>query len=147
MTLDELISQPLGSHADMIRWHSTQRPHHCAIVCDDIELGFAEFDRRVDAVAARLQQANLEPGDIVAMCANTGVNYLVAIFGCVRAGVAFTPLAPSATPEHRNAMLENTAAKMLCRDRETENDWRLPTGMVLTCVALDDSDAGTAWTE
>jgi acyl-CoA synthetase (AMP-forming)/AMP-acid ligase II len=147
MMLEELISRPLGSHADMIRWHAAQRPAHLAIICDDCEVDYAELDRRVNGVAARLQQEKLGPGDIAAMCANTGVNYLVAILGCVRAGVAFAPLAPSATPEHRNAMLQNAEAKMLFLDAEAARDWRLPAGSVAPCVSLDDSDAGFPWTQ
>jgi acyl-CoA synthetase (AMP-forming)/AMP-acid ligase II len=147
MTLDELISQPLGSLADMVRWQAAQRPDRPAIVLDDTQMAYAEFDRRIDAVAASLQRDGLKQGDIVALCANTSINYLVAVFGCIRAGLVFAPLAPSAATAHRNAMLENTAAKLLFRDGDTAAEWLLPYGSDLPCVALDDSDAGRGWAE
>jgi acyl-CoA synthetase (AMP-forming)/AMP-acid ligase II len=147
MTLDELITQPLGSFADMVRWQAAQRPHHRAIVLDGYTIDYAEFDRRIDAAAASLQRDGLGPGDIVAICANTSINYLVTIFACLRTGAVFAPLAPSAAPAHRDAMLENAAAKVLFRDREIADEWMLPAASVLPCIALDDSDAGTAWTQ
>jgi acyl-CoA synthetase (AMP-forming)/AMP-acid ligase II len=147
MTLDELISQPLGSYADMVRLQADQRPRRRAIVLEDTEVDYADFDQRIDMVAASLHREGIGPGDIVAVCANTSINYLVAIFGCVRAGVVFAPLAPSATPAHRNAMLENAAAKMLLRDMDTAADWPLLPGDCLPCVGLDDSEAGQPWTQ
>jgi acyl-CoA synthetase (AMP-forming)/AMP-acid ligase II len=147
MTLDELISSPLGSYADMVHWQAGRRPDQRAILFEDIVIDYAEFDRRVDATAASLQREGLVPGDIVAFCANTSVNYLVAIFGCIRAGVVFAPLAPSATAAHRNAMLENAAAKLLFHDSDTADEWPLPQGSDLRSVALDDSAAGMAWTQ
>lgn len=145
MTLDDLVFQSFGSMSDLIRWQAQHRPDRVALVYGETQIDFAAFDRQVDGVAAALQRDGLRPGDVAAICAHNDIAYVATIFGCVRAGVAFTPLAPSATPQHRNAMLHNAGARVLFCDRDSAAGWvQLCDGLPHT-IALDGSEAGTPW--
>jgi AMP-binding enzyme len=53
----------------------------------------------MDEVAATLQRDGVKPGDAVANCARTSMEYAVLFLGALRAGAAATPLAPSSTAQ------------------------------------------------
>jgi acyl-CoA synthetase (AMP-forming)/AMP-acid ligase II len=102
----------------------------------------------MDRVARSLQQDGFGPGDVVAICAGTSVEYVLAFLGALRAGVAVAPLAPSSTAEHLSAMLDNCGARLVLRDREVAAQWPLHAGAALRCVALDDAaEAGEPWSQ
>jgi acyl-CoA synthetase (AMP-forming)/AMP-acid ligase II len=145
--IDHLLAQPFGSLPELIALQATHRPHHTALVLDGQPLSYAELRAGMDRVAASLQRDGLGPGDVLALCAGTSMEYVVAYVGALRAGVAVAPLAPSATAEHLSAMLNNCGARLVLRDRAVAEQWPLHAGATLRCVALDDAaEAGEPWT-
>jgi fatty acid CoA ligase FadD32 len=65
----------------------------------DVDLTWSEFGARNRAVGARLQQVT-QPGDRVAILAPQCLDYLVAHFGAIYAGVISVPLFDPAEPGH-----------------------------------------------
>lgn len=146
--IDRLLSQPFGSLPELIARQAAHQPRHTALILEDRRLDYAALCAGMDRVAASLQRDGLVPGDVVAICAGTSVEYLLAYLGALRAGVAVAPLAPSATAEHLSAMLDNCGAHLVLRDREVAAQWPLHAGAALRCVALDDApEAGQAWSQ
>lgn len=146
--LQTLLSQPFGSLAALIETQAALQPHHTALVLGEHRLDYAAWHQGVDRVAYSLQRHGLQPGEVVAICASTSVEYLLAYFGAVRAGVVVAPLAPSSTAENLTSMLENSGARLLLRDREVANQWPVSARQMLQCVALDDApEAGMPWSQ
>ncbi|TAN13853.1 MAG: 4-coumarate--CoA ligase [Burkholderiaceae bacterium] len=145
--LDHLLDQPFGSLPQLVAFHAAHRPRHTALILDDRTVDYAGLKAGMDRVAATLQQGGLKPGDALAVCAGTAIEYLFAFLGALRAGVAVAPLAPSTTAENLDAMLANSGARLLLRDREVATErWPVQAHHGLACVALDDApEAGTAW--
>lgn len=144
--LTTLLSQPFGSLPDMVALHAISRPLHTALVLEDRQLNYQTLHQHIDRIAHTFQQRGLRQGDVVAICANTSIEYVTAYFGALRAGVVVAPLAPSSTPTHLSAMLENSGAKLVLRDKEVAQQWPLTASRDLQCVALDDDpQAGQAW--
>lgn len=65
----------------------------------EVDMTWSQFGARNRAVAARLQQVT-QPGDRVAILAPQGLDYLVAHFGAIYAGVISVPLFDPAEPGH-----------------------------------------------
>jgi fatty acid CoA ligase FadD32 len=63
------------------------------------DLAWARFSARNRAVGARLQQVT-QPGDRVAVLAPQGLDYMVAFYGALYAGVIAVPLFDPAEPGH-----------------------------------------------
>ena len=141
-----LLAQPFGTVPELVAQQAALRPQHPALILDDASLDYAALRAGMDRVAASLQRDGLGPGDVVAICAGTSIEYVLAYLGALRAGVAVAPLAPSATAEHLSAMLDNCGARLVLRDRAIASQWPLQAGAALRCVALDDApEAGTPW--
>jgi len=141
-----LLTQDFGSLPALVAEQATLRPRHTALVLDDLHLSFAALNAGIDRVACAFQHQGLQPGDVVAICANTSVPYVMTYFGALRAGLVVAPLAPSSTAAHLGAMLENSGAKVVMRDLEVALDWPVAAATDLHCIALDDApQAGRPW--
>ncbi len=62
-------------------------PDRPALVHGERTVSWAELDRLTDCIAAGLQQAGLKPGDIAGQMLRNSPDYMLAYFGCVKAGV------------------------------------------------------------
>jgi len=145
---EQLLAQPFGSLPELIEHQAAHRPGHAALILEDQRLDFAALCAGMHRVARSLQRDGMGPGDVLAICAGTSVEYLLAYLGALRAGVAVAPLAPSATAAHLSAMLDNCGAHLVLRDREVAAQWPLHAGAALRCVALDDApEAGEPWSQ
>jgi acyl-CoA synthetase (AMP-forming)/AMP-acid ligase II len=146
--INHYLAQPFGSLPELIALQATHQPDHTALILDAQRLSYAALRVGMDRVAASLQRDGFGPGDVLAICAGTSIEYVMAYLGALRAGVAVAPLAPSATAEHLSAMLDNCGARLVLRDRAVALQWPLRAGSTLRCVALDDSsEAGELWSE
>ena len=130
----------------MVAANARQRPQHTAVILNGTRLNYAELAHGMHQVACALQRQGLQPGDVMAICASTSVQYVLAYLGALRAGVVVAPLAPSSTAEHLSAMLANSQAKLVLRDQEVAAQWPVQASEAVQCIALDDSDAaGLPW--
>ena len=109
---------PFRRVSDLLRDNARQRPQANALADDDSALDWAALDALVDRVAASLQQAGLQSGDVVAVWAASSVRYAAVYLGALRAGVVVAPLAPSVTPEAMASMLGDAQARLLFADAQ-----------------------------
>lgn len=149
--LQALLQQDFGTLPDLIALHARQQPTHPAMIMDGQQLSYAQVQAGMERVAATLQRDGLQPGDAVAICAATSTNYLLAFLGALRAGVAIALLAPSASAENLDAMLDNAGAPVLLRDADVAARWPLqgPFGNHgVRCIAVDDTaSVGQPWSD
>ena len=100
----------------MIARHAKERPAACAVVDGGRSINYAGFDTLIDRVAAALQREDLGPGDCVAICAASSIEYLAVFIGALRAGLAAAPLAPGSTPSQLAAMASDSGAALIFID-------------------------------
>ncbi|MDF3835556.1 class I adenylate-forming enzyme family protein [Cupriavidus basilensis] len=123
------------------------RPRHPAVVLDQRSIDFASLNRLADRVAAALQRDGVPARSVVAICAATSIEYVATFLGSLRAGVAVAPLSPSLNPQTLRAMVQDAGARQLFIDASTrEALLGLEAGLGVPCIALDDADAGLAFT-
>lgn len=77
-----------------------RRPDALAVESNEELLSYAALDRRANAVAARLIQAGIIPGDRVVLYADKSVDTVVAMQAVLRTGAAYVPI-DSGTPARR----------------------------------------------
>lgn len=131
---------------DMLSAVAAEKPDHPALILNEQTLTYEAFNALVDAVAASLQRDGLVAGDVVAICAQTSLNYVGLYYGTLRAGGVVAPLPPSATADNLSAMLENSEAGWLFLDETINEHW--PIQQIATNlhrIAIDDSDVAIPW--
>jgi long-chain acyl-CoA synthetase len=99
--------------------HATERPKAVAVIDDNRSCNYREFNALIDQIASSLQRDDVLPGQSIAICARTSLEYLATFMGALRVGVAVAPLAPSSTPGQLLTMLEDCAARIFFVDQDT----------------------------
>jgi len=133
-----------GAIAELVRLHAQYRPDHAALADAEQALNYGALDALMDRVAASLQRAGLEPGDAIAVCAASSVNYAAVFLGALRAGVAVAPLAPGSTPASLARMIEDADARILFTDASAAEVVGPLNEGGISRVALDDSTVGSS---
>ncbi len=110
---------PFQALADLVRAHAGDRPAQLALREGGRSLSYGELDALMDRVATALQRDGAAPGDAIAICAATSIEYVVAFLGALRAGVAVAPLAPGSTPAQLAAMVADAGARQVFLDATT----------------------------
>jgi len=127
--------------SDLIRGHACAQPEAMALRDPSTLLSYAALNERMDQVATALQRDGVKPGQCVAICALSSVDYACVFLGALRAGVVVAPLAPSVTPQILTGMLRDAQASLLFVD-EAARALVEPEMESLPRIALNASAAG-----
>ena len=99
------------SLVDLLYHRATKQPNDRAYIFlsdqgdEEAVLTFAELDRRASAVAARLAQRS-QTGDRALLLFGPGLDFIIAYFGCLLAGVIAVPM----MLPRRNSSLDSSAS-------------------------------------
>ncbi|MBO9830639.1 AMP-binding protein, partial [Xanthomonas sp. A2111] len=93
-------------------------PDASALVLDDVELSYAELDRRANKVAHALMAQGIGPEDIVGLALPRSIDVIVVLLGIHKAGAAYLPLDPDYPAERLAFMLEDARPRLLVSTAE-----------------------------
>ncbi len=88
-------------------------PAAVAVVHGDVELSYAELDRRADRLARLLVDEGVSPGDRVATLLERGAPLVVAQLAILKAGGAYVPLDPQAPAARQAWVVADCAARLV----------------------------------
>lgn len=91
-------------------------PERTALVCGDERLSYGELRVRIAALARRLTEEGIAPGDRVAILLPKSLPECVAIVAISRAGAVFVPIHPSLRPRQVQHILSDCGARFLITD-------------------------------
>jgi fatty-acyl-CoA synthase len=86
-----VVAKGTSNLSILLRQTAARLPGHVALVRGDIEWTWADFDRRVDALAAAYAGAGIGRGDVVMLHAPNSRDYLTVVFAAWRVGAIITP--------------------------------------------------------
>jgi non-ribosomal peptide synthetase component F len=96
---------------DLVADWAARQPNKIAVVCDEVRLTWAEFDRRVNRIANALIAMGFRPGDKAAVLAHPTIAYVETFIGILRAGGCVVPLSTMAGAEQLKAMIEDADSR------------------------------------
>ena len=117
-----LPGHPAGQQrnlADLVAAAATARPDHPAFLHAGRTLTWAEVDAAVDRAADGLLALGLAPGDRVGLHLGNTLDFPVAYFGVLRAGLVAVPLNPGYTRDELAHALGDSGARGLITTRGT----------------------------
>src|SRR5882672_9360099 len=116
MTIEQVLAEVFRTLPELIRIHAAQRPRHVALIQEERALDYRALDELADRIAASLQRDGVKPGQAIAICAGSSIEYAAVFLGALRAGAAVAPLAPSSTAASIAAMAGDAGAPLLFVD-------------------------------
>jgi acyl-CoA synthetase (AMP-forming)/AMP-acid ligase II len=97
----------------VLRHHAERAPQREVLAARGTRLSWGELDRRVDALAAALEQASIGRGDVVAVLLLNCPEYFEVIFAANRVGAAALPLNWRLAGAELRYILDDARAKAL----------------------------------
>jgi long-chain acyl-CoA synthetase len=102
--------------ADIVSESAAQRPAHVAVVDGDRRITYAGLDDQITAVAAGLRAKGIETGDRVALLLGNRLEFVVALYGVLRAGAVAVPLNTSSTAVEVEHAVGTVGARLILTD-------------------------------
>ncbi|KAK1849600.1 nonribosomal peptide synthase [Colletotrichum chrysophilum] len=90
---------------------STHYPGAIAVECGDQTITYCELERLSGCVASKLIQV-IQPQEVVAVHADGSVNWVVSIYGILRAGGIYCPLDRSHPQRYRESLFKASTARV-----------------------------------
>ena len=104
---------PIQRLEQILEQGAGQRPHAVAVVCGKARATYLELHLASNAVAARLLDAGVAPGDRVGLYLAKGVASVVALFAVLKTGAAYVPLDPTGPLSRSLAIAGQGGVKLL----------------------------------
>ncbi|MEU4216065.1 AMP-binding protein [Actinoplanes sp. NPDC026623] len=120
---------------DPVRTSAQHRPDAPALLAGESVITWAELDERVE-VAAGCLAAGTAPGDRVALVLGNTVDFAVAYFAILRAGLVAVPLNPGYTPDELTFALTDCGAVRVVAEDSALGGLRLSGGVAVPVTGL-----------
>lgn len=106
-------STPKSNVVDWIRENAQKKSDSEVLVCGDLRMNWAEFDKRINRVANVLIERGIKPGDRVTILASTSAAYLEIFMGTLRAGACLVPLSTMSSSDGLQRMMQDSGSRLL----------------------------------
>ncbi|EPR13608.1 hybrid non-ribosomal peptide synthetase/type I polyketide synthase [Ruminiclostridium papyrosolvens] len=91
---------------------------NAAILCDDYQMSYKEFNEKVNQLANLLIQKGVRANDVVGIKIKRSIDMLIAIWGIIKAGGAYLPIDPKSPEDRKAFMLKDCSAKIVITNTE-----------------------------
>ncbi len=93
-------------------------PDHTAVRYKDQSISYANLDQMSSALAARLTQAGVCPGERIGIWLNKSIEAIVSIYAILKTGAAYVPIDPIAPIKRTMYMLSDCQVRCLITSQE-----------------------------
>ncbi len=118
---DTTLDVPPATVPEVFAAQARTTPDATALVCGDVELGYAELDARANRLARHLIARGAGPERVVALALPRSADMVVAILAVLKAGAVYLPIDP-ALPADRVAMMLSDADPAVVLDAPVADD-------------------------
>ncbi len=116
-------------------------PDASAAVYADQSLTYAQLNAKANQVAWHLRDVGVLLGDLVGICAERSLEFVVGILGVLKAGAAYLPLDPGYPTERLKYTLRDAALKIVLTQKVLEERFSQES----TQMIVLDSDESEIW--
>lgn len=102
--------------AAMVRRAAAEGGERRALWCDGRSITWAELDANVDALARGVINLGLRRGDRLALLLGNSIEFVIAYFGALRAGLVVVPMNPAYTGAEVAVLLSDAGARAVICD-------------------------------
>jgi long-chain acyl-CoA synthetase len=122
--------------SEYLRETAARDPQGCAIVDGVIRLTWRELDSRVTQFAAGLVRHGLHAGDRVGLLLGNSTDYVVALYGALRAGLCVVPMNPAYTAPEVAILVSDAGVRVLIASNATASVANEATAAVQSCEVV-----------
>ena len=116
---DTAAAGPSDTVPAMIARWVRERPDAVAVVQPGREVSYRQLWSQAEAVASRLRTHGVQPGDVVGVVAERGVDLVAAVLGVHLCGAAYLPLDPDQPARRFAQVVENSGVELVLGNAAT----------------------------
>ena len=110
--------QPVSNISWFVRHTATRRPDGAAIRDGSTTMTWAQLDAAVDGVACALQSRGLANGERVGLVLGNSWQFVVSLYGALRAGACVVPMNPGYTAAELAVLMADSGVRLVvCNER------------------------------
>lgn len=98
---------------DLFEEQVKQSPEKTAVVFEDKELTYGEFNEKVNTLARKLRELGVGRNDFVVIMAERSLEMMIGIFAILKAGGAYVPVLPNYPKDRIDFILSDCEAKVM----------------------------------
>lgn len=98
-------------------------PNHVALVFKDKSLTYQELNEKANQLAHYLKENGVKSHDIISVCMNKNISFIVAILATLKCGAAYLPINPSYPFNRISYIVENSKSSVLITDTNYHIDF------------------------
>lgn len=110
----------MAALADLLTTTAQSRPDQTALIAGERSLSWRELDDLCTRWAGGLAGLGIAPGDRVGLLMGNSIDYVIAYFGTLRAGVVVVPLNPGYTAPEVTSIVHDAGARLVVCDPASE---------------------------
>lgn len=101
-------------------FEQTRTKNKIALVCGEQRITYKELHEKTDRIALALMEKGIGRNQIVAVSMGRSANYILAVFGILKAGAAFLPIDDSWPKKRKEFVYQDSGAAFVLTDSEYE---------------------------
>lgn len=102
--------------AQLFEEQALKTPDNIAVVCNDEKLTYKELNEKATRLANYLSANNVAKNDVVSLCMDKNLNFIISIIATLKLGCSYLPINPT-YPENRiSYILNNSNSKAFITD-------------------------------
>ncbi|MBV9228234.1 MAG: amino acid adenylation domain-containing protein, partial [Chloroflexi bacterium] len=107
--------KPYPQHgiAQLFEAQVARRPEAIAVICEEEQISYQELNRQANQLAHLLRANGVGPETLVALLAERGIPFVVAVLAVFKAGGAYVPLDPYHPPVRLRRVIEQSHCKLV----------------------------------
>lgn len=90
-----------------------QTPNHPALVFENQILTYQEVNQKANQLARFLQKRGIKEQQLVAICMDRSIQFIIGVLGILKIGAAYVPIDPSYPKERLLFIIEDIGAKLM----------------------------------
>lgn len=98
---------------DLFAEQAALRPDAIAVECEGVAITYGALEMRATALAGRIVQAGVKPGECVGLFAERSINLIVACLAILKAGAAYVPFEPGYPKDRLRFMLGDANVRVV----------------------------------
>ncbi len=106
-------------------------PDACAVIENGLEVTYAELSNRSNRIASGLLQHGIQPGSLVAVRMERGIDLIAVYLAILKVGAAYVPLDLAYPPQRVSFMLDDSDARILVTQKSLQEDFN-----TTSCILL-----------
>lgn len=108
---------------EYLEYYANNTPHALATKDNNFSVTYSELNEKAECFSTSLINMGVNKGDRIIVIGDNCIEFIIAIYGCLKAGATFVPLHASTTKNRLQYIVENSGCKIvITTDSKTITD-------------------------